>query len=91
MRSSARLLVTATLFLAVALGLGPVAGALFLLYLLAGWYVRPRSRLGDLGWDSQDELDRNLLVLSLALAPGYALAEPVAEVVQGAPSPRRDY
>ena len=86
-----RLGATAMLFVGFAAGLGPVAGALFLMYLLVGWFVRPRPDLGELGWASDDDLNRNLLLLSLALTPGYLLAEPVAVTVRAAVSGRRDY
>ena len=87
----ARLVLTAALFVGFAVGVGPVAGAVFLMYLLVSWFVRPRPDLAELGWSTEGDLDRNLLLLSLVLAPGYLLAEPVAQSVRVAVSTRQDF
>jgi hypothetical protein len=68
---------------------GVQAGVGYVVYLLAGWFVRPKPDTSNLGWFGglmndpfrwSDDWNRFLVGLTLMLLPGYLLALPVARL-----------
>lgn len=68
---------------------GVLAFAGFVVYLLAGYFLRPKPDMTNLGYGGglidnpfriSDDRNRSLLWLAFALTPGYLLARPVVEL-----------
>lgn len=68
---------------------GAAAAAGFVLYLVAGYFLRPNPDLSNLGlfgglidnpFRYSDDQNRNLLFLAMLLFPGYLLARPAVEL-----------